>query len=83
MQHPSIISASETVPVELRDSVARWFERLVSVFKETDADFIQTGFDGFNAETGETFEHHYGRPEENPPTSTGLSEVNIVPVGKV
>ena len=30
MQHPSIINAIETVPVELRDSVARWFERLVS-----------------------------------------------------
>jgi len=30
VQHPSIINAIEAIPVELRDSVARWFERLVS-----------------------------------------------------
>jgi len=36
MQHPSIINAIETVPVELRDSVARWFERLVSAHGNLD-----------------------------------------------
>ena len=30
MQHPSIINAIKAIPVELRDSVARWFERLAS-----------------------------------------------------
>ena len=36
MQHPSIINAIETVPVELRDRVARWFERLVSAHGNVD-----------------------------------------------
>lgn len=41
------------------------FERLVEVFEETGADFIQTGFDGFDPQTGEVIEQHYARPEEN------------------
>lgn len=40
-------------------------ERLVKVFKDTGADFIQTGFDGFDAETGEIIEKHYAKPNEN------------------
>ena len=36
MQHPSITKALETIPVELRDGVARWFERLVSVHGKVD-----------------------------------------------
>ena len=41
------------------------FKRLVEVFEETGADFIQTGFDGFDPQTGEVIEQHYSRPEEN------------------
>jgi len=36
MQHPSITKALETIPVELRDGVARWFDRLVSVHGNVD-----------------------------------------------
>lgn len=38
---------------------------LAETFEETGADFIQTGFDGFDAETGEIIERHFGRPKEN------------------
>lgn len=38
---------------------------LAKVFQETGADFIHTGFDGFNAETGEVIQQHFGRPGEN------------------
>jgi glycosyltransferase involved in cell wall biosynthesis len=36
-------------------------EILSKAFESTNADFIQTGFDGFDAETGEAIETHYGR----------------------
>ncbi len=39
-------------------------ERLVKVFEETGTDFIQTGFDGFDAETREIIEKHHARPNE-------------------
>ena len=41
------------------------FVQLVVEFDKTDADFIQTGFDGFDADTGETIEQHFGKPGEN------------------
>jgi glutamate-ammonia-ligase adenylyltransferase len=43
MQHPSIINAINAIPVELRDSVARWFERLASTHGDVElpADTIQ------------------------------------------
>jgi pyruvyl transferase EpsI len=34
---------------------------LAKTFEETGADFIQTGFDAFDAETGKIIEVHYGR----------------------
>ncbi len=40
-------------------------QRLVETFEREKCDFIQTGFDGFNAETGETIQTLYGRPNEN------------------
>lgn len=40
-------------------------ERLVEVFEETGADFVQTGFEGFNAETREIIEKHQAKPNEN------------------
>lgn len=40
-------------------------ERLVAVFKETNADFIQTGFESFDFYSGETLTKHYGRPKES------------------
>jgi len=36
MQHLSITKALETIPVELRDGVARWFDRLVSAHGNVD-----------------------------------------------
>jgi len=36
-------------------------EILAKAFESTSADFIQTGFDGFDAETGKVIETHYGR----------------------
>jgi glycosyltransferase involved in cell wall biosynthesis len=36
-------------------------EILAKTFESTGADFIQTGFDGFDAETGKVIETHYGR----------------------
>ena len=41
------------------------FERLVATFKEQRVDFIQTGFEGFDAETGEIIEQHFGKSSEN------------------
>ncbi len=41
------------------------FQRLVKVFQDTGADFIQTGFDGFDPNTGETVEIHYGRLKDD------------------
>lgn len=40
-------------------------QRLVAEFNKTDADFIQTGFDGFDADTGDVISNHFGRPEED------------------
>ena len=34
---------------------------LVKAFQETGADFIQTGFEGFDPETGEIVDRHYGK----------------------
>ncbi len=43
-------------------------EKLVSAFGETGADFIQTGFEGFegfDAKTSESITRHYARPDES------------------
>lgn len=40
-------------------------EKLTGVFHNTECDFIQTGFDGFCAECGETIEQHYGNTSED------------------
>lgn len=40
-------------------------ERVIRVFKESSCDFIQTGFDGFCAQCGETIERHYGNNSED------------------
>lgn len=40
-------------------------EILSMTFEETGADFIQTGFDGFDSETGEIIERHFGKPNES------------------
>lgn len=38
---------------------------LVDTFRQEKCDFIQTGFDGFNADTGEIIEKHFGRQGDN------------------
>lgn len=40
---------------------ARRLETLADIFEREQCDFIQTGFDAFAPETGETVEIHYGR----------------------
>jgi len=40
-------------------------ERVIRVFKESSCDFIQTGFDGFCLQCGETIEQHYGNNSED------------------
>ena len=39
-------------------------QRLVEIFEKKQYDFIQTGFEGFDAETGEVISTHYGREGE-------------------
>ena len=40
-------------------------QRVVLVFKESSCDFIQTGFDGFCSQCGESIEWHYGNDSED------------------
>ena len=48
------------------DTIANWrLQTLVDTFESEDSDFIITGFDGFDAVSGETNEWHYGKPEKN------------------
>jgi len=41
------------------------FQKLVDLFNESGADFIQTGFDGFDPDSDETIEVHYGRLKDD------------------
>jgi len=41
------------------------FQRLVETFHNTGAEFIQTGFESFDCNTGETIRALYGRPEDD------------------
>ena len=48
------------------DIIANWrLQALVDEFEKVGCDFIITGFDGFDASSGETNEWHYGKPDEN------------------
>jgi len=40
-------------------------QKLADVFEKEQCDFIQTGFEGFDADTGEIIQTAYGKPEEN------------------
>ena len=40
-------------------------QRLAETFEEEKCDFIQTGFEGFDAESGEVIQTLYGKPGEN------------------
>jgi glycosyltransferase involved in cell wall biosynthesis len=39
--------------------------RLVETFEFTGADFIQTGFESIDADTGETIRQHFGKPDQD------------------